>query len=115
MTARTRTAAECRDAIVAHLLAEGGWVPVADLTRWMQAEIGYRTIHAGQQDLKSLVLAGKIERRATRTDATWLKGYEYRAVVDKTPTRTAECARLRQVCDAWRELAARSCPRGPAT
>lgn len=103
--ARTRTAAEERDAIVAHLVAQGGWVPVAQLVRWMRQELGQLTVDAGQRDLRTLVLEGRIERRPTREDATWLRGYEYRAVTERAPTRTAECARLRTIAGAWRELA----------
>ncbi len=72
------TAPECRDAIVRHVAAAGGWVPIGELAQWMSSEL-LLSRNEGSNDLRTLVLAGRLECRATRSDpGSWLRAYEYR-------------------------------------
>lgn len=71
------TTTETRDRIVAHLRG-AGWVAAGDLVRWMRDECGL-TIGQGERDLRTLVLAGRIERRVgAARPGSWARSYEYR-------------------------------------
>ncbi len=69
------TVEETRDDIVRWVHTRGGWVAAADLAGWM-GEHGL-TRNQGAHYLKTLVLTGRLERRAT-AEGQWLRSYEYR-------------------------------------
>jgi hypothetical protein len=75
------TSQECRDRVVRHLTGRG-WVPIAELAAWMAEALGL-TRTQGDADLRTLVLTGRLDRRATGPG--WVRAYEYRAVTRRSP------------------------------
>lgn len=74
------TADQGRDAIVAYVASRRGWVPIGELGPWMARELKV-TYAVGANDLRNLVAAGRLERRANPppgSKRSWLKHYDYR-------------------------------------
>lgn len=70
------TRAERHERIAAHLRGRG-WMPVADLSRWIVLEIGIGT-KVLDKDLRHLCLIGRLHRRPTRgAPGAYIRAYEY--------------------------------------
>jgi hypothetical protein len=88
------TAAECRDRIVRHVAAVGGWVPIAELAEWMRTELKL-TRTQGSLDLRDLVLTGRLERSADSPPTSWIRNYRYR--VPPTGRHSGRCGVQREL------------------